>query len=250
AGVVSSFGSRRAAGDKACASAPRPFSHLAGSGRGSFNLACGNVNGSLEQFAAQTGMGFQLLMFPNSEHGFGGMVLSACLVGAEGLSEKTHIERENKWLLSNGLPTSHMQLRDIRQTWELCANRHLEKAGLDVRIDHRSHSERGLEIEPTEHMGVHATQMQRRGGDVSRGRLDKEAAERNAELIRQKPEQVLAVISREKSVFDRHDIARTLHRYIDGDPQTFQNAFSSVMASDALVELKPEGEGRLACYST
>src|SRR5690606_30214004 len=79
------------------------------------------------------------------------LLMTTRMVNAEGLGEKTHIERENKWLLSNGLPTSHMQLRDIRQNWELGANRHLEKAGLDVPIDHRSHSERGLELEPTEH---------------------------------------------------------------------------------------------------
>ena len=62
-----------------------------------------------------------------------------------------------------GLPTSQMQLRDIRQSWEQIANEQLARAGFDIRIDHRSHQERGLEIEPTEHMGVHATQMQRRG---------------------------------------------------------------------------------------
>jgi hypothetical protein len=100
--------------------------------------------------------------------------------------------------------------------------------------------ERGLEIEPTEHMGVHATQMERRGLDVSRARLDEEAAQRNADLIREKPEQVLSIITNEKSVFDRHDIARTLHRYINDDPQAFQNAFATVMASPALVELQRE----------
>ena len=58
-------------------------------------------------------------------------------------------------------------------------------------------------------MGVHATQMQRRGLNVSRVRLDAEAARRNAELIREKPEQVLSIITGEKSVFDRHDVANT-----------------------------------------
>lgn len=177
-------------------------------------------------------------------------------VTPEGLGDKTYIERENKWLLSNNLPTSHMQLRDIRQSWEQMANERLAMAGLDVRIDHRSHSERGLELVPTEHMGVHATQMERRGLAVSRARLDAEAAQRNANLIREKPEQVLTLITNEKSVFDRHDIARSLHRYINDDPQTFQNAFASVMASPALVELQPEradpvtGEVELARYST
>ncbi|CAI2936813.1 Ti-type conjugative transfer relaxase TraA [Aminobacter niigataensis] len=174
----------------------------------------------------------------------------------DGLGDKTYLERENKWLLSNNLPTTDMQLLDIRQRWDGIANERLAMAGLDIRIDHRSHMERGLEIAPTEHMGVHATQMERRGLDVSRTRLDEEAAQRNAELIREKPEQVLTLISGEKSVFNRRDVARALHRYINDDPQEFQSAFAKVMASPALVELQAEradpatGEIELARYST
>lgn len=177
------------------------------------------------------------------------VLMTTRTVGPDGLGEKTMIERENKWLLNHDHPTSHMQLRDIRQAWESHANRHLVRAGLDVRIDHRSHQERGLEIEPTEHMGVFASQMDRRGLEVSRARLDEKAARRNAELIREKPEQVLTIITGEKSVFDRHDVARALHRYID-DIKGFQNAFASVMASSALVELRPEQNGELARFST
>ena len=177
-------------------------------------------------------------------------------VTGDGLGEKTYLERENKWLLAHDLPTTDMQLRDLRQRWEGIANERLAMAGLDIRIDHRSHMERGLEIAPTEHMGVHATQMERRGLDVSRARLDEEAARRNAELIREKPEQVLTIITGEKSVFDRHDVARALHRYINDDPQEFQSAFAKVMASPALMELQPEridpatGEIELTRYST
>lgn len=178
------------------------------------------------------------------------LLMTTRVVGETGLGEKTLIERENKWLLNNDQPTSHMQLRDIRQAWEHHANRHLVRAGLEVRIDHRSHLERGLEIEPTEHMGVHASQMDQRGMDVSRRRLEERAAQRNAALIREKPEQVLTIITGEKSVFDRHDVARALHRYIDDDAQAFRNAFAAVMASPALVELQPERDGELARYST
>ncbi|MDN5927030.1 MAG: Ti-type conjugative transfer relaxase TraA [Hyphomicrobiales bacterium] len=177
-------------------------------------------------------------------------------VTEDGLGDKTYLERENKWLLAHDLPTTDMQLRDLRQRWEGIANERLAMAGLDIRIDHRSHMERGLELTPTEHMGVHATQMDRRGLDVSRARLDEDAARRNAELIREKPEQVLTLITGEKSVFDRRDVARVLHRYINDDPQAFQNAFAKVMASPALVELQAEradpatGEIELARYST
>ena len=184
------------------------------------------------------------------------MMMTTRQVGEGGLGEKTYLERENKWLLSNGMATTDMQLRDIRQSWESIANRQLQREGLDIRIDHRSHQERGLELSPTEHVGVHATQMQRQGMGVERARLDAETAQKNAELIREKPEQVLAIITQEKSVFDRRDVARTLHRYINDDAQTFQNAFAAVMASPALAQLQSEridqqtGEIELAKYST
>lgn len=156
-----------------------------------------------------------------------------------GLGDKSALELENKKLAALGLPTSHEQLRDIRIGWERRTNAHLARAGLDIRIDHRSHQECGLEIEPTQHVGVHATQMARRGLEVSRVRLDEDAAKRNAALIREKPEQVLTLITNEKSVFDRRDIARTLHRYVDG-AEAFQSALAKVMVSPALVELQPE----------
>jgi Ti-type conjugative transfer relaxase TraA len=167
------------------------------------------------------------------------LMMTTRRVGPDGLGEKSELELENQRLLAIGLPTSHEQLRALRVSWEERTNEHLARAGLDIRIDHRSHQERGLEIEPTQHMGVHATQMERREKPLSRSRIDEAAAKRNADLVREKPEQVLTLITGEKSVFDRRDVARTLHRYID-DADAFQAAFAKVMASPALVELQAE----------
>jgi Ti-type conjugative transfer relaxase TraA len=175
-------------------------------------------------------------------------------VEASGLGEKSTLELENKKLIALGLPTSHDQLRDIRSDWEERANRRLALAGHDIRIDHRSHEACGIDLEPTQHVGVHACKMDRRGKPVDRRRQDEDGARHNAKLIREKPEQVFALITNEKSVFDRYDIARTLHRYIE-NPEDFQAAYAKAMASPALVELQPErrGENRAvepARYST
>ncbi|MAL56614.1 MAG: Ti-type conjugative transfer relaxase TraA, partial [Brevundimonas sp.] len=167
------------------------------------------------------------------------ILLTTRKVEREGLGEKSEMELENKRLIALGLPTSHDQLRDLRLDWEDRANRHLALAGHDLRIDHRSHQACGLEIEPTQHMGVHATQMDRRGKSVARARQDAEQAQRNARLIREKPEQALTLVTNEKSVFDRTDVAKVIHRYVD-DPDQFQRAFATAMASPALVELRPE----------
>lgn len=214
-----------------------------------------------QDLANRYGAAVDFAIHSPSEHGdirnyHAHVLMTTRQVGKAGLGEKTCLEHKNARLLANGMATTDMQLRDIRQAWEGIANRQLQREGLDVRIDHRSHMERGLELSPTGHMGVHASQMQQQGMAVERGRLDDEAARQNAALIRQKPEQVLTLISHEKSVFDRHDIAKTLHRYINDDAQTFRNAFAAVMASPALVALQTEridaetGEVSNARYST
>ncbi|TBF88307.1 Ti-type conjugative transfer relaxase TraA (plasmid) [Rhizobium leguminosarum] len=183
------------------------------------------------------------------------LMMTTRQVTEAGLGDKTLLERENRWLLANHLPPSQLQLKDLRQAWEHLANTHLERAGLDIRIDNRSHLEAGITIEPTEHVGVHATEINRQGGAVSRVRISPQSAERNAETIRRRPDEILKLITNEKSVFNRYDIARALHRYVNDDPQTFQNAFAAVMASKALVELRPDssslrGRDGEARYST
>ena len=85
--------------------------------------------------------------------------------------------------------------------------------------------------------------MARRCKAVSRVPLDAEASSSNANVIEAHPDQAFSLITAEKSVFDRHDIARALHRAID-DAAAFQSGFARVMASDALVELQPERKDR------
>tara|TARA_R110001592_G_scaffold87136_3_gene257395 strand:- start:8006 stop:11023 length:3018 start_codon:yes stop_codon:yes gene_type:complete len=182
------------------------------------------------------------------------LLMTTRQLAPDGLGDKTHFEREGKWLMAKGLPVEKVQLKQAREVWADIANRHLAMAGLDVQIDHRSYEDRGLSIEPTRHMGVHASQMQRRGLVVERTALEVETAQRNAERIAADPSEALTILTDEKSVFDRRDIARTLHRYID-DQEDFQGALVSVMASPELVPLQGEqtlatGEVIPARYST
>ena len=183
------------------------------------------------------------------------LLMTTRMVTPGGLGGKAMLERENRELARLGLPTTHQQVRDLREAWADMANRHLARAEHDLRIDHRSHATRGIELTPTAHMGVHATQMSRKGMDVSRAALTVDQAQRNAALIRGSPEQVLALITAEKSVFDHRDVARVVHRYTEGAGQ-FQAVYGQVMASPELVRLAGEtrdATGRVAApalYST
>ena len=56
------------------------------------------------------------------------------------------------------------QLGEWREQWADLANRHLERHGHLERIDHRSFVARGIEQEPTIHLGYAADQIAARGG--------------------------------------------------------------------------------------
>ncbi|WP_375600390.1 Ti-type conjugative transfer relaxase TraA [Devosia sp. Naph2] len=133
----------------------------------------------------------------------------------------------------------------LRDAWYGTQNRHLAQHGYDVRVDGRSYAERGVDLEPTPHIGVGAKAIQRaadaEGRIVDLDRLAQhEAARReNASRITRRPELVLEAIASEKSVFDKRDIARYLHRYVD-DASQFAAIMARILASDALLLIEAE----------
>ena len=50
-----------------------------------------------------------------------------------------------------------------RESFADLTNKHLESAGYDVRVDHRSYRDQGIELEATQHEGPKVTQLRRRG---------------------------------------------------------------------------------------
>jgi hypothetical protein len=75
------------------------------------------------------------------------------------------------------------ELEAQRASWEKLANRHLERAGLDVRIDRRTLKEQGIAQEPTIHLGAAATAKERREpGSSDRSDINRDIEERNARL--------------------------------------------------------------------
>lgn len=139
-----------------------------------------------------------------------------------------------------------------RQAWERHANRALERAGLDCRIDSRSHADKGLDQEPRQHLGVHANAIERNGGQSDRGdenraidarnatraKLRRELDETNGEI-----EKLLEELSRTRAVFDERDLAKTLFKH-DIDP----DARYKILADKNIVRL--EGENGQTLFTT
>ncbi|MGZ8916324.1 MAG: MobQ family relaxase [Methylobacter sp.] len=67
-----------------------------------------------------------------------------------------------------------------RQAWEKHTNVALEQAGLDGRVDCRSHADRELSREPQLHLGYQAMAIERSGGQSERGNENRAIEVRNA----------------------------------------------------------------------
>src|SRR5690606_15741235 len=153
------------------------------------------------------------------------------VMGPEGLEGKAEIEKAGR--------NRTRDLKETRALWAQLCNEALERAGHSVRVDHRSYAEQGIDLTPTKHIGVSAVAMDRKGLDAERAEIHAETRAENAARIEENPTLILDKITRTQAVFDRHDIARELHRYID-DPQQFQNLMVRLDASAELVQLAPE----------
>lgn len=111
-------------------------------------------------------------------------------VGPQGLGDKATLELSDKARRERGMGPAADDVKAVREFWSSIANRALEQAGHEARIDHRSLEAQGIDRAPTTHLGPVASEMERRGrasdrGDVNRG-IKAENAERarlGAELI-------------------------------------------------------------------
>ena len=77
---------------------------------------------------------------------------------------------------------SEEQLVLWRAAWADVTNRHLETAGHEERIDHRSHADRGLTEQPTIHEGVVASALEKKGIVSDRCELNRQIKADNALL--------------------------------------------------------------------
>jgi MobA/MobL family len=76
-------------------------------------------------------------------------------------------------------------VKEYRADWAEYANRALEQAGFDERIDHRSLKEQGLEREPQIHLGAQVMEMEARGIQTRVGDESRRISKVNRDLARQ-----------------------------------------------------------------
>ena len=134
-------------------------------------------------------------------------------------------------------------LGEWRERWASLANERLLAAGHDVRIDHRSHAEQGIPLEPQHKIGPAGARREHRGEDAERAAEHQAIARRNGETIIAEPQVALDAITRQQSTFTRRDLARFVHRHT-ADREQFERAMARAEAAPELVRLGTDGRGR------
>ncbi len=110
--------------------------------------------------------------------------------------------------------TSGQEVAAVREIWARLCNRFLEQRFINERVDHRTLKAQGIDREPTRHLGVAASSMERRGvrslrGDENRRRSENHAAKELAAL--QKIENGVEA-ARERHAFRKQRAAENAER--------------------------------------
>jgi len=130
-----------------------------------------------------------------------------------------------------------------RERWAEVANARLIELDHDVRIDHRSYREQGIELEPQHKIGPAGGRREQRGEDAERAAEHRAIARRNGERLLEEPEAALRMLTQQHSTFTKQDLARMVNRHTDGAEQ-FAAVMAKVAASPELKWLGQDGHGR------
>jgi len=168
------------------------------------------------------------------------LMLTTREIGPEGFRGKAALELSNTDQKKRGLAVGDDAIFGLRAVLAERLNEVAARHGLEIYADPRSYAERGIELTPTKHIGVHAVAIDRKGMEAERVGDHADVRRENARRILGRPELVLETLTQREAVFTRHDMARELNRHID-DPVQFQALMARLDASPELVRLS-EGD--------
>ena len=134
-------------------------------------------------------------------------------------------------------------LGEWRERWASITNERLAELDIDVKVDHRSYAEQGINLEPQDKIGPAGARREKRGEEAERAAEHIGVARRNGERLAESPEIALDALTKQQSTFTRQDVARLVNRHT-ADAEQFADVMAKVEASPELVRLGEDERGR------
>lgn len=124
-----------------------------------------------------------------------GMVADLCIHDAHGDNPHAHILLTTRHLTPEGFGQKNREwnkdelLQKWRENWEKVCNKHLERHGVQERIDHRTLAAQGIHRTPQKHLGVQASSIEKRTGEKS---INRSRHEQQGQKKTKKEEDILS----------------------------------------------------------
>jgi Ti-type conjugative transfer relaxase TraA len=130
------------------------------------------------------------------------------------------------------------ELEMWRAEWCDYQNKHLALNGHDIRVDHRSLKEQGIDLIPQKKIGPTGSfhRMAAYEEHINNTRI-------NGDRLLADPDMVLEILTRQQSTFTHRDIARVVNRYT-ADGEQFLAVYEKVKVSDVLVQIGKDDKGQ------
>ena len=163
-----------------------------------------------------------------------------------GLGAKVAPELSDTDRARRGLLLGREELKFMRARWAELENEHLVRAGLEIRVDHRTLEAQGIDLVPGIKLGLSRERQQ--SPNLPQELAEKVAEQRaiaaeNGRRIIENPNLALKAITHQQATFTATDIAKYLHTRTDGAEQ-FQAAYLVTTSSPELVTLGVDDRGR------
>lgn len=133
-----------------------------------------------------------------------------------------------------------------REQWADVANEHLLRAGLEIRIDHRTLEAQGIDLVPGRKLGLSLERQQspHLTENLARRVAEQRAiAAENGRRVLADPQIALNALTHHQATFTEREVAKFLHTRTEGAEQ-FQAAYLKVTTSPELVRLGIDERGQ------
>jgi len=138
--------------------------------------------------------------------------------------------------------TGAQEIEHLREYAARVINAYLEDAGSSERVDHRSYEDRGIGQTPTEHLGVEAAAMERRGEHSRIGDENREIAEHNRSLEALQNELTIIETQIEEEIKNAApEIAEPVKEW-EEQKREAQSPFTSEIVTQMESDIAQEGE--------
>jgi len=120
-----------------------------------------------------------------------------------------------------------------RKAWADITNKYLEENNIQDKVDHRSYERQGIEQIPTIHLGVSASQMEKKGITTDRGNINREIKHQNM-ILREISRRIKALMRWIRSLTtDKNNDTPKDKQYdiaIHSDTQSKQNDLTDILS--------------------